>query len=282
MENKKYLIARLQHNEINLISCGHSSVEINEKLQDSLRLLFISAEMFNDFKSPNDPSYFLQLAHDSLEKAKVEDRLKVFDLSGMSEIFESRKKISELSSENTSTDTLRHWACLWQIGNTTTAGLLGEVPTFEELRWLVTDTGFYITKLNPCPKSPKSIDEKEHLIRELIAHFDVALKFGAPKKTLLLLAEIINELSTKFTESKGDFSHLTLDELVNKLNSRRALERMNERSETKFWVAGPSSDELEKLISIRKNNLNNEDISTSNFRFSSELLHFISVVKNSK
>jgi hypothetical protein len=277
-----YIIATLNHNEITLISCGNSTIEVEDKLVDSLRLWFISADMFNDFKAPNDPSYFISLARDAYNKACVSYNVKVFDLSYMCDIFEGRKKISQLSTQKTSTDTLRYWSCLWQIAKTTTGGLLGEVPTLEELRWLVVDTGFYITKLSPCPNSPKNVTEKENLVHELTTHFDVAFKFGAPQKTLFLLADIVNDISTKINETQGDFSHLSLDELVTKLNSCRALESMNERSETKFWVAGPSSQELESMISKRKINPNHDYSSKPTFQFSQELSHFISLVKSSK
>jgi hypothetical protein len=282
MENKKYIIATLNHNEINLISSGNSANEVENSLVDSLRMWFISADMFNNFQAPNDPSYFLGLARDAYDKASIEDRVKVYDLSSMSDIFEGKKKISQLSSSKTSTDTLRHWSCLWQISKTTTGGLLGEVPTLEELRWLVIDTGFYITKLNPCPIPPKSNNEKEQLICELMAHFDVAFKFGAPQKILFLIADIVNDITTNINETQGDFSHLSLEELILKLNGRRSLERMNERSETKFWVAGPSSEELEVIISKRKENPNLNVSSSFNLKFSPELSHFISLIKNSK
>lgn len=282
MENKKYIIATLSQNEINLISCGNSALEVQSNLVDSLRMWFVGADMFNNFQAPNDPSHFLKLAQDAYDKASIEDRVKVFDLSSMGGIFEGRYKISEVASSKTSTDSLRHWACLWQIAKTTAGGLLGEVPTLEELRWLVTDTGFYITKLNPCPNPPKSPLEKEQLVRELMTHFDVAFKFGAPQKTLFLLADIVNDISTKLSENLGDFSHLSIDELTLKLNSRRSLERMNERSETKFWVAGPSSEELEAMISKRQVNSNIDEPSKTNFQFSPELSHFINLVNSSK
>lgn len=252
MNNKEYFIAILTHNKIQVIANGHSKIDVDTKLKDSLRLLFISADMFNQTQNSGGPSYFLNLAQEAFDFAIQNNRYNFYNVSYLGEVFNRYKKISEISNGKVTADNSRGWSCLWEIANNNSTGLLGDVPTIEDQRWLVTDTGFYITKDKPFENSPTNIDDKKSLILELICQFDVAFKYGASSKVLHLFAEIIKKNIAEFNQSKGDFNHLSIEELEEKLERQMTLDRFNNSIEMKFIVKGPTSEELKKIISLRK------------------------------
>lgn len=252
LNKKEYFIAILTHNKIQLIANGHSKIEVDTKLKDSLRLLFISADMFNQKQGSGEPSYFLNLAQEVFDFSVQDNKYNFYNVSYLGELFERNKKISELSNKEIPADNSRGWACLWEIANNNSTGILGEVPTIEDQRWLITDTGFFITKENPFEKYPQNIEQKKSSIIELICQFDVAFKYGASLKVLQLFADIIKKNIADFNQSKGDFTHLSIEELEEKLERQMTLDRYNDSVGMKFIVKGPTAEELKKIISLRK------------------------------
>ena len=99
MTRKEYLFAKFERNGIKLIANGSSSDELNEKLKASLRMWLIANEMFKNINSTQNPNYFLNEAQKLINEAIHEKNLKVFNLSNLAEIFEGKRKISELISK---------------------------------------------------------------------------------------------------------------------------------------------------------------------------------------
>lgn len=284
MTRKEYLFAKFERNGIKLIANGSSSDELNEKLKASLRMWLIANEMFKNTNSTQNPNYFLNEAQKLINEAIDEKNLKVFNLSNLAEIFEGKRKISELVSENNTSDAMRGWACLWHMSilNEDSGGVLGEMPNIEELRWLVTDSGFYITEKIPTKVAPKTIDEKKKLIKDFINHFNVAYKFGAPKKTLILIAKIINTVMSNFYESQGSFNHLSIVELESMLVRRISVERANLAMGTDFVVRGLNSTELKEIIFERKSNSDSKNSPLIDFEIEDTLDDFLQLVRISK
>ena len=281
MTRKEYLFAKFERNGIKLIANGSSSDELNEKLKASLRMWLIANEMFKSTNSTQNPNYFLNEAQKLINEAIDEKNLKVFNLSNLAEIFEGKRKISELVSESNTSDAMRGWACLWNMSilNEDSGGVLGEMPNIEELRWLVTDSGFYITEKTPTKVAPKTIDEKKKFIKDFINHFNIAFKFGAPKKTLILIAKIINTAMSSFYESQGSFNHLSIVELESMLVRRISVERANLAMGTDFVVRGLNSTELKEIIFERKSNSDSKNSPLTDFEIEGALDDFLQLVR---
>ena len=278
MKPKEYYIAIVIHKKIQILANGHSKFEVDNKLKDSLRLLFISADMFNQTQSAGGPTYFLNLAQEALDFAIQNNNYNLYNVSYLGDVFERNKKISELLIEKVTADNSRGWSCLWEIAKNNTTGILGDVPTVEDQRWLVTDTGFLITKDNPFENAPQSSDEKEASINEFISQFEVAFKYGASRKVLEIFAEIIKKNISTFYQSKGDFSHLSIDDLEAMLIKRENLEKANIAMGTNFVVRGLNSTELRKIILEKKSSFKSSN-DVVKFKLSNELEKYISEIK---
>jgi hypothetical protein len=279
MTTKEYYISIITHNKIQVIANGYSKIEIDTKLKESLRLFFISADMFNQTNSNGGASYFLNLADEALYSAIQKNNYNLYNVSYLGEIFDRNKKISELLSDKSTADNARSWSCLWEISKNNITGILGATPTAEDLRWLVTDTGFFITKDSPSENSLQTIDEKEALICEFISQFDVAFKYGASRKVLQIFAEIIKKNISSFYQSKGDFSHLSIDDLEAMLIKRESLEKANIAMGTNFVVRGLSSFELRKIIA-EKNSSNKSSNDVIKFKISNELEKYMNEIQS--
>ena len=278
MNNKEYFIASATHNNIQVIANGHSKLEVDSKLKDSLRLLFISADMFNQTQSNGGPSYFLNLAQEALDSAIKKSNYNLYNVSYLGEVFDRNKKISELLSEKVTADNSRGWSCLWEISKNNT-GILGGTPTVEDQRWLVTDTGFFITKENPLENFPQTSDEKKAAICEFISQFDVAFKYGASRKVLQIFAEIIKKNISIFYQSKGDFSNLSIEELEVMLIKRENLEKANIAMGTNFVVRGLTSTELRKIILDKKSSVKSSN-DVFKFKISNELEKYMNEIQS--
>ena len=283
---KVYLLGRLDLGETKMISCGHSSTEVNDKLRDSIRMMIISNEMLSNADAENSPSYYVDAAQSFINQKIAENKLEIINLSAMREIFEGNKKISEFASEKTTTDTLKYWSCLWHIAKNNTLGLQGSIPSIDEIRWLVTDFGYYITVNKPTSKEEKSIfyrpsrEENIKITQEFIMHFEVALKFGAPQNTLLTIAKIIKNKIARINESENNYDHLTTEELERKLLGRKNIEILKGVDDfDKFSIGGPSIKELEEMIQHRKSNQWDSSKSTSDFTISQSLQSFMKLVE---
>ncbi len=281
MSNKEYLLAKLERNGINLVASGHNADELNDKLKDSLRLWLISNDMFSGNNASNDPAYFLNKAQKILEDSRVEEKLKIFNLSAMGDVFEGSRKISELVTHKNTSDAMRFWLFHWQSAKSSegAGGVLGAIPAVDELRWLVTDSGYYITVQSPTNIPPKTIEEKIKFINEFISHFEVAFKFGAPSKTLSVIAEIIKKAISNFNETQGNYNHLSVEELEVMLTRRLGVEMANKAMGTNFMVRGLSVEELKNIISSRKSQGANDAILSNEFSLSDILKSYINELK---
>ncbi len=274
MIDKLYLLGKLEYNGMTLVSCGFSNEQVHNQIIDSLKLLFVSSDMFNKEQVTDGPSYFINLAHNVLQKATLENKFEIFNLTGLGLIFDGKQKISNTVTTEASSDLIKYWAFMWHIAKNNTTGLLGQVPSIDELRWLVTDEGFYITKLNPSSIVAKTLLEKENLIFDLISHFDTAHKLGAPNNVLLILSEIIDLLIVKFNEGSGNFYHLSIEQLQEKYNQLLSIEQYNEAQNLKFKIAGPTSSDIEEIIALRLSN-HEHKYPISNFKITDVLKQYL-------
>jgi hypothetical protein len=282
MKSKDYFIAKLERNGINLVASGHSASDLNDKLKDSLKAWLITNNIFKNNDASKDPAYFVNEAQKLLDETVADKKLEIFNLSVIGEVFEGTKKISELVTKTNTSDGMRYWLFLWQTSKKSehAGGVLGEIPTTDELRWLVTDSGFYITIQTPTIASPKTIDEKKKIINEFISHFEVAFKFGAPAKSLLIIAKIIKNAVSNFNEIQGNYSHLSIEELEVMLTRRVSLEMTNKAMGTNFIVEGLSVEELNKIIDLKKLEGAAKSDSRNVFTISKNLEDFINQAKS--
>lgn len=277
MSSKEYLLAILERNGINLIASGYSQSELTLKLQESLKMWLIANDMFKNISASSDPAFFVNESKKLLNDSISEDKLKTFNLSAMGGVFEGTKKISELVSKNNTSDSMKHWAYLWQMAKESenAGGVLGEIPSIDELRWLVTDGGFYITNRNPSLDTPKTLEDSKNQVHQFISHFDIAIKFGAPAKTLKIIASIVKNLLSKYNESQGIYSHLSIDELEVMLQRREGVEMANKAMGTNFVVKGLSAQELRGIIDFRKSSGDSLKTNFDGFVFSQNLIEYI-------
>ncbi|MCM3565716.1 hypothetical protein [Hydrogenophaga intermedia] len=286
MSDKEYLIAQIERNGIHIAASGHSTAELTEKLKDSLRLWLAFNEASKNPNSPRGPADISDKAQILVDEAIAEGNCKIFKLTAMGELFEGRRKISELTSKNETSDAMRYFACLWQItkSNKNAGGVLSAIPTPEELRWLVTDTGFFITRQNPSPAQHKYADERKQLVKDFIQHFEVAYKFGAPPKVLAVLAGIVKDALTKLGEEQGNYNHLSISELEEKLiqveGAEKAVAEMAKMAEMEslgisFKSPKLSSEELRGIIAKRKSEGNSDANPLADFNINSELRRFM-------
>jgi hypothetical protein len=251
MTNRAHTLIRMEHNGFHLVSCGRTLFDADASLFTVVKILFVGASLFNE-TTQTSSSDFDKLANDAIDSAGVSGKKKVFNLSGMADILDGRLKISQMVSDKTNADTLRYWACLWNIADRGAPGIVSAEPVIDDLRWLVTDEGFYITKSHPSRNLGTTIDEQGKTLEEFKNHLSIAIKLGASAKVINELEAIVNDLSVLIGEAQGSFDHLSTEQLEQKLMGKLGADAFLERAGNRFVIRGPSVDQLKELIAQRK------------------------------
>jgi uncharacterized coiled-coil protein SlyX len=175
----------------------------------------------------------------------------IFSLTGMAEILEGKMKISQFKSPKTDADTLRYWICMWAMAERNSCGLISNMPSAQELRWLVTDDGFYITKQHPVRTLGASIEKMQETLKDLESHLAIVIKLGAPERVIEELNVIVNELTISMNKSQGNYDHISLEELERQLKNREFF-ASSECEGIGITVAGPTASQLSELIAKRR------------------------------
>lgn len=251
MNNTEYTLLKMIHNGFVFWAHGNTPIEAENCLFHRVKTVLIGADMFSKTSIIADPEHFKMVAKNAINEASATGNKKSFNLSGMTGVLERKINISKAVSKNIDSDTLRGWVYLWtsSLRNSTGFGIESRTP--DDLRWLITDNGFFIDKNNPSENPAKTNDEKRLLAEEFQKHIFIAKKFGASTLVINELSNIEKNLTAQINESTGDFSHMSLEELNEKLENIIALENFSKRNGNQFIISGPTAALLKEAIEKR-------------------------------
>ncbi|WP_146182871.1 hypothetical protein [Limnohabitans sp. Jir72] len=252
MSNFNHTLVKLNHNNVIFWAHGATPTEAENRLKNRVNTALIGFDMFSNNPRVSEPEHFKIKTQNIINEATASRNKNVFNLSGMANVLERKINISEAVSQNVTSDTLRGWMYIWTSSLRNSTGIGIEARISEDLRWLITDNGFYIEKNYPSENSPKSNNDRRLLIEEFKKHIFIAKRFGAPTRVINELSEIENNLTIQLNESIGDFSHLSLEDLEEKLRNTTSFEEYSKRNGNMFATKSPTAAQLKEIIEKRK------------------------------